>query len=93
MRLIMESQKHNHRDEMFDALSEAIEKAGKTDKDYSNYDKALDILDVLENLLAYTIFSTCLTTEQIRDSCEESYFAIKKRALQIYHNENEKKEN
>lgn len=85
----METGKHNHREAMFDALSQAIENTGKGDKEYTDYDKALDILDVLESLLAYTIFSTCVTTDQIRDSSEESYMTIKKRALQIYHSQQE----
>lgn len=76
-----------YRDQMFDALSIAIENTGKDDPSYDNHQKALDILSVLENLLAYTIYSTCDSADTVRDSCEESHVNIKKMALRMMENE------
>jgi hypothetical protein len=81
-----EQRKPNYRDEMFDTLANAIENVGKSDESYDNYLKALDILEVLESLLAYTIYNTCDSPETIRDACEESYINIKKRALLMFEN-------
>lgn len=74
----------NYRDQMFETISQVIEKAGGEDSDYDNYRKAQDILEVLESLLAYAIYNTCVSPETIRDSCEESYVNIKKRALSMF---------
>ena len=64
-------------------ISNVIENSGKNDPEYSNEKKAVDILNVLESLLAYTINTTCLTTNDVRDAAEDSYFSIKKQALAI----------
>ena len=77
------STKKNHADKMFTELSNVIENVGKNDPEYTNQKKAIDILNVLESLLAYTIYTTCYTTEEIRDASEDSYFSIKKQALAI----------
>lgn len=75
--------KENYADQMFTKISNLIEDIGQNDPEYTNEKKAIDILNVLESLLAYTIYTTCLTTEEIRDSAEESYISIKKQALAI----------
>ena len=77
----MSTNKKNYADQMFTELSNVIENIGKNDKEYTNEKKAVDILNVLESLLAYTIYTTCNTTEEVRDSSEESYFSIKTQAL------------
>ncbi len=77
------STKKNYADQMFTELSNVIENVGKNDKEYTNQNKAVDILNILESLLAYTIYTTCNTTEEVRDASEESYFSIKKQALAI----------
>ena len=77
------SAKKKYADTMFAEISNIIETTGKDDPEYTNKTKALDILNVLEGLLAYTIYSTCYTTDEIRDSAEETYFNIKKQALAI----------
>ena len=81
-----EQRKPNYRDEMFDTRANAIESVGKSDESYDNYLKALDILEVLESLLAYTIYNTSDSPETIRDACEESFINIKKRALLMFEN-------
>ena len=73
----------NHSDELFEALSNTIENIGKDDPNYDDEKKAVDILNVLESLLAYTIYTTCLTTDHVRDSAEESYINIKRQALEM----------
>ena len=80
----METQKINYRDQMFDAISNIIEVTGRDDANYDNHQKARDILEMLESLLAYAIYNTCISPETIRDSCEESYVSIKKRALMMF---------
>lgn len=72
---------------LFNTLAESIESVGKDDPNYSETQKALDILDVLESLLAYAIYSTSNSLETVRDSAEESYINIKKRALHMMNNE------
>ena len=76
--------KPNYREQMFDTLANAIENTGKSDESYDNYLKALDILDVLEGLLAYTIYNTCDNAETIRLACEESAANITMRALKMF---------
>jgi hypothetical protein len=56
----------------------------RNDSNYDNYQKARDILDMLEGLLAYAIYNTCISPETIRDSAEESYVNIKRRALEMF---------
>lgn len=73
----------NYADQMFTELSNVIENVGKDDQQYTNQKKAVDILNVLESLLAYTIYTTCCTTEDVRDAAEESYLSIKRQALAI----------
>ena len=68
---------------MFDAISKIIEEAGASDDTYTDEKKAYDILAVLESLLAYTIYTTCISAETIRDSAEESHVNIKRQALQL----------
>lgn len=77
------SEQKNYADQLFTEISNLIENTGKNDQDYTNHNKAIDILNVLESLLAYTIYTTCYTTEEVRDAAEESYFSIKKQALVI----------
>ena len=80
----MESKMNNdYEKDMFDGISKIIEETGAGDEAYSNEDKALDILGVLESLLAYTIYTTCISPETIRDSAEQSYVNIKRQALQM----------
>jgi|GEM_PF-6849272 hypothetical protein len=83
----MEEQQPNYREQLFDTLAHAIEDNGKSDPSYDNYQKALDILEVLESLLAYTIYSTCDSPDNIRDACDETHVNIKKRALKMFEND------
>lgn len=78
-----------YRESLLNQLSEIIENHGANDKEYDNLTKALDILDVLEVLLAYTIYNTNVSADTIRDSAEESYFNIKRRALAHFRNDQE----
>ncbi|STX51588.1 Uncharacterised protein [Legionella busanensis] len=71
----------SYKDQLFDDISRCIEDVGSQDEQYNNEDKARDILEVLEALLAYTIYTTCISKDTVRDSCEESYFNIKRQAL------------
>lgn len=80
------TEKTDHKKALLESLSLTIEKAGQDDPDYDNFDKARDILDTLESLLAYAIYNTCVSPETIRDSAEESYVNIKRRALAIWNN-------
>ncbi|HEU5281722.1 MAG TPA: hypothetical protein VFU82_07085 [Gammaproteobacteria bacterium] len=80
-------EKVDYKEKLFDVISTAIEETGKEDTAYTDAEKALDILDVLESLLAYTIYTTCDSDDTIRDSAEESYINIKKRALMMLKNE------
>ena len=80
---------NDYREKMLNQLSEIIEKMGSDDKGYDNIKKSLDILEVLEVLLAYTIYNTSNSMDTIRDSSEESYFNIKRRALAYYHKNKE----
>ena len=73
----------NHRAKMFDAISHIIEEAGKDDPAYDNFQKAADVLEILESLSAYTLFTICQTTDQVRDVCEESYMNMKRQALRL----------
>ncbi len=86
------STKKNYADQMFAELSTVIENIGKTDQEYTPQNKAVDILNVLESLLAYTIYTTSYTTEDVWESSEESYFSIKKQALAILRKNPPKKE-
>lgn len=70
-------------DKLFEVLSQTIENHGKDDNEYDDKKKALDILNVLESLLSYTIYTTCLTSDNVRDSCEESFINIKRQALDM----------
>ena len=79
--------KISHRDTLIETISTAIEKSGQDDPTYDNIQKSRDILDVLENLLAYAICNTSISTDTIRDSCEESYVNIKRRALAMFEQE------
>ena len=80
-------EKNNYREQMLEQISEILEKVGGDDEKYNNAMKSLDIIETLEILLAYTIFGTTNSTEGIRDSAEESYFNIKRRAV-LYHKQN-----
>ncbi|STX27778.1 Uncharacterised protein [Legionella beliardensis] len=77
----------SYKDKMFDGISKYIEETGSHDEHYTNEAKARDILEVLEALLAYTIYTTCVSKETVRDSCEESYFNIKRQALALMEKE------
>lgn len=71
----------DYKQKMFDELSAQIEAIGKDDENYNDHQKALDILGVLEGLLGYTIYTTCTSLDEVRDSSEESYVNIKRTAL------------
>lgn len=73
----------DYQQQMFEAVAKVIEEVGAGDKAYDDEKKALDILNVLESLLAYAIYNTSISAETIRDSAEESYVNIKKRALRM----------
>jgi hypothetical protein len=82
---------NSYKDQLFDSTSKCIEEIGKQDESYTNEAKARDILEVLEALLSYTIYTTCVSRDTIRDSCEESYFNIKKQALMLMEKELQEK--
>lgn len=86
------TEESKYKEELFNTLADAIENIGKDDPTYSETQKALDILDVLESLLAYTVYSTSVSIETVRTSAEESYMNIKKRALDMMSDELNKKE-
>jgi hypothetical protein len=73
--------------EMVENISKIIEQTGENDKDYTVEKKALDIMRVLEHVLAYTLYTTCDDSDSIRDSAEQSYLNIRGQALRIL-NEN-----
>ena len=60
-----------------------IEESGNGDESYDDMRKATDIMDILENLLAYIIYTMCVSTDHVRDTCEESYMNIKHQALKM----------
>ena len=76
-----------YREEMFDKISKIIEETGSNDATYDSYKKAQDVLDVLEGLLSYAIYTTSISPETVRDSCEQSYVNIKKNALKMINKE------
>lgn len=77
------SEKQTYKTQMFDEVSKIIEATGQGDSNYSAEEKAMDIFVVLESLLAYTIYTTCISAESVRDSAEESYINIKRQALEM----------
>jgi hypothetical protein len=72
-----------YKDEMFEKMSQVIEEIGKDDESYDNYKKSTDVLEALEGLLSYAIYSTSIDSTTVRDSCEESYMNIKRTALRM----------
>jgi hypothetical protein len=86
------SMNRSYKDQMFDTIAKCIEETGKNDSNYTNEAKARDILELLESLLSYTIYATCISKETIRDSCEESYINIKRHALALMDKEHKAKE-
>lgn len=79
--------KVDYKNELFDQMSQLLEDLGKDDEKYDGFQKAADVLDVLESLLAYAIYSVSISSETVRDACEESYVNIKKRALRMMEQE------
>ena len=79
----MNQQEENYRETMLRQMADIIELTGKENESYTNEQKALDILEVLEGLLGYTIFTVCNDAGEIRDACEESFVNIKRRALKL----------
>ena len=75
--------KPDHAKDMFEDIANLIENAGKDDETYDAKQKLQDIFDVLESLLAYTIYTACITADNVRDCSEESYVNIKKKALKM----------
>lgn len=78
-----QAQEQDHAKHMFESIAMVIEESGKDDKNYNAKNKLLDIFDVLESLLAYTIFTACITPENVKDCAEESFVNIKKKALKM----------
>ena len=74
----------NYREQMFKGLLQVIENIGKNDKKYDENQKPRDILEMLELILATSIVATSIDRETIRESCEESYFNIRRMALSMY---------
>lgn len=79
----MKEDKKDYGLEMFDKISEVLDGIGAGDESYTDEDRALDILNVLETHLAFTIYSTCISKETINESAKESYDNIKSRALEM----------
>lgn len=75
---------NNYREQMFNDLVQVIENTGKGDDSYDDLQKARDILEILELILANSILATSINKETIRESCEESYINIRRIALSIY---------
>ena len=74
----------NYREQMFKGLLQVIEDTGRNDKRYDETQKPRDILEMLELVLATSILATSVDRETIRESCEESYFNIRRMALTLY---------
>ena len=81
------SSTNNHREELLSNIANIIEATGQDDANYQDKDKALDIMMVLESLLGYTIYTSCLDEHDARDLSEESYVNIKRRALNLLRKE------
>jgi len=79
----MAEEKKDYREEMFNNLADVIENTGKDDKGYDGLDKARDILEVLESLLAFAIYNTSISEETIKQSAEESHTNIREGALDM----------
>lgn len=77
------NEKQNYADEMFAKISQVIEETGQKDPDYDDTKKANDIFNVLESLLAYTVYTTCVTKEHVEESTQMCYDNIKAQALEI----------
>ena len=73
-----------YKEKMYTVIAELFEKTGANNPDYSETQKATDILEVLSTLMAFTIYNSCPNSETIRDSCEAAYFHVKQMAL-AYH--------
>lgn len=82
--------KIDYRELMLKKLAAIIEEIGVGDEEYNSVKKSLDVLEVLEILLAFAIYNTSNSIDTIRDSSEESYFNIKRRAIYYYKKKIEK---
>ncbi|OGV27214.1 MAG: hypothetical protein A3F18_07320 [Legionellales bacterium RIFCSPHIGHO2_12_FULL_37_14] len=73
----------NYALDMFDKIATIIEDTGHGDKSYAARDKIIDVLDVLENLLAYTIYSASVTQADVKSCVKESFKNVETKALKI----------
>ena len=78
--------KNKYKDLLLKQISKSIELFGMTDKEYSDERKLLDVLDVLESILAYSLCNISIDIPSIRDASEESYVNIKRKAILYYKN-------
>lgn len=86
MESIQQSKENNiYKEKMYKIIAELFEKVGVNNPNYSETQKATDILEVLATLLAFTIYNSCPSSEAIRDASEASYFQIKQMALAYYY--------
>jgi len=73
-----------YREAMFNGVVQVLERVGREDKHYDTTQKPGDILEMLELILASSIAATSADREAVRESCEQSYFNIKKIALALH---------
>lgn len=83
----------NYQDDLFSKMSQFIDSFGIQDVNYSPQQRTEDILNVLEDLLAITIFSISIDRETVRDASEASYVNIKNKALYLMQQELENNKN
>jgi len=74
----------SYREAMFNGVVKVLESIGREDRQYDATQKPGDILEMLELILASSISATSTDRESVRESCEQSYFNIKKIALALH---------
>ena len=81
----------DYKSKMLDSIVLAIENTGANDPDYSERQRSIDSLEILEQMLAYGIAMACKDRELIREACEDIAFSMKKLALAFEeHNSSQK---
>ncbi len=80
----------NYKDKMLDNIVLAIESTGSDDHNYTEKQRSIDSLEILEQMLAYGIAMACKDRETIREACEDIAFSMKKLALAFEENNSSK---
>ncbi len=71
----------DYKEIMLNNIADVLDKIGTDDSEYTDKQKTIDSLEVLEYLLAYGIANACIDRETIRDACDDVAASIKKLAL------------